>query len=465
MKKIILFFIVLTVTSCSKNITDLNKETKNASVVKGETLFSNAEKNLVDQMTSTSVYNNVFRLFAQYWAQTTYTQESNYELGTASVPSGVWKALYKVLKDLKESERLIRLDDNPVNAAANKNKLAIIETLNVYTFKTLVDTFGNIPYSQSLSIDNPVYDDAEMIYKDLAKRISAAAAAMNISNEGFGTADLIYKQNDAMKKWQQLANAIKLEIGVVLGDGAMISSAANNTLKSNEDNATLNYLGAAPNTNPLWTDLVNSGREDYVVANTATTLLSDLQDPRRNKYFADNLSTYNGGVYGANNTFALFTHINDRFKVPTLPGILYSYSQVEFFLAEAAERALYGSPSDAKTHYEAGVKASVLYWGASNADAEVYLNGPASYTSAKSWQEKIGVQTWIANYNRGMEGWTSWRRLDFPKLNIPALSKLPVPLRFTYPVTEQTLNGENYRQAASAIGGDRQQSRIFWDKK
>lgn len=469
MKKILMFLIVLTVASCSKNITDLNKDTKNASTVEGETLFSNAEKKLVDQMSSTSVYNNVFRLFSQYWAQTTYTQESNYELGTASVPSGVWLALYKVLKDLKEADRLIRLDNDPVKAAAKNNKLAIIEVLNVYTFKTLVDTFGNIPYTESLGIDNPVYDDAMTIYKDLGKRISAAAASLNTANSGFGTADIIYVPKiglpaDDVLKWKRLANSIKLEIGVTLGDAALVTEAAPNAMKSNDDNATLAYLASPPNTNPLWVDLVQSGRGDYVVANTATDLLNSLNDPRRSKYFAGNITPYKGGVYGANNTFDLFTQINDRFKAPTLPGIIFSYSQVEFYLAEAAERSLYGSPADAKGHYDAAVKASILAWGGTENEASVYLAGGASYSSAKSWQEKIGTQTWIANYNRGMEGWTAWRRLDFPKLNIPQLSKLPVPLRFTYPVTEQTLNGDHYQQAAAAMGGDKQQSRIFWDK-
>lgn len=466
MKKIVLLLMVLTMVSCTKNLTDLNKNRTEASVVEGETLFSDAEKKLVDQMSSTSVYNNVFRLFAQYWAQTTYTQESNYELGTASVPSGVWKALFKVLKDLQESERLIRLDNNPINATSKNNKLAIIEVLNVYTFKTLVDIFGNVPYTESLGVDNPVYDDAATIYKDLGKRISAAAANLNTSNPGFGSADLIYvpKGADDVLKWKRLANSLKLEIGITLGDATLVSEAASNSMKSNADNTTLSYLSSPPNTNPLWVDLVQSGRADYVIANTATDLLNGLNDPRRNKYFAGNLTPYKGGVYGANNTYDLFTQINDKLKAPTFPGILFSYSQVEFYLAEAAERSLYGSPADAKGHYDAAVRASILGWGGTDAEADAYLAGPALYSSAKTWQEKIGTQTWIANYNRGVEGWTSWRRLDFPKLNIPQLSKLPVPLRFTYPVTEQTLNGEHYQQAAAAMGGDRQQSRIFWDK-
>jgi hypothetical protein len=38
-----------------------------------------------------------------------------------------------------------------------------------------------------------------------------------------------------------------------------------------------------------------------------------------------------------------------------------------------------------------------------------------------------------------------------------------VPKRFTYPVNEQTLNADNYYDAAQAIGGDFMSTKLFWD--
>jgi hypothetical protein len=58
-------------------------------------------------------------------------------------------------------------------------------------------------------------------------------------------------------------------------------------------------------------------------------------------------------------------------------------------------------------------------------------------------------------YNRGFEAWTAWRTYDMPGFNLPAVSGLPVPTRYTYPISEQNLNKTNYT-AASAIGGDEQ---------
>lgn len=38
-----------------------------------------------------------------------------------------------------------------------------------------------------------------------------------------------------------------------------------------------------------------------------------------------------------------------------------------------------------------------------------------------------------------------------------------VPRRFTYAINEQTLNAENYKEAAKAIGGDDLETTLFWD--
>ena len=48
-------------------------------------------------------------------------------------------------------------------------------------------------------------------------------------------------------------------------------------------------------------------------------------------------------------------------------------------------------------------------------------------------------------------------------MNTAVISGLPVPNRYTYPLNEPTLNAINYQAAASAIGGDLQATKVFWD--
>jgi hypothetical protein len=45
----------------------------------------------------------------------------------------------------------------------------------------------------------------------------------------------------------------------------------------------------ASNTNPVWVDLVQSGRSDFVIANTLVDFMNNLSDPRRAVYFDQNL--------------------------------------------------------------------------------------------------------------------------------------------------------------------------------
>lgn len=146
------------------------------------------------------------------------------------------------------------------------------------------------------------------------------------------------------------------------------------------------------------------------------------------------------------------------------PGNLLDYTEVLFLKAEAAARgfAVGGSAED---FYTAGITASMEFWGNTPEEIADYLANPnvAWATAPGDWKQKIGLQYWIAMYNKGFDGWTVYRRLDAPTLNLPAFSGNPIPKRFTYPLAEQTINSENYAAAAAAMGGDTQQTRIFWD--
>jgi hypothetical protein len=97
----------------------------------------------------------------------------------------------------------------------------------------------------------------------------------------------------------------------------------------------------------------------------------------------------------------------------------------------------------------------------------MYLANPkvAFNTAQGDWKRKIGVQEWLAFYTRGLEGYTTWRRLDYPILNVPKskTSYSDIPKRYTYPVSEQTLNRASWQAASDKIGGDLVTTPIFWD--
>lgn len=484
MKKIFLILIASSFIISCDNLDGLNTNVKDPSDVPGEALFTSAQKALVDQMVNTNVNNNIFRLINQDWTEVTYTDESNYDLITRTIPEQHWQFLYKdVLKDLDQASK--NIENAPVlptdNPIVKQNKLAIIEVLNVYTYSVLVETFGDIPYSEALNIDikKPKYDDGLTIYKDLISRLNVAISDLDDSAESFGESDRIYFGD--VSKWSKFANTLKLKMGLVISDipseitlaTATVSSAAPLVFASNADNAKLKYLTATPNTNPLYVDLVASGRSDFVPTNTLIDYMNSKNDPRRSRYFDDNMDDpstpeieYIGGENGVENSFPNLTHITSTIQAPDYPGAILDYSEAEFLLAEAAERSMYGTPADAEGHYNAGVTASILDWGGTVAEASAYLSltDIAYPTAAGTWRQKIGTQSWIALYNIGFEGWTSWRRMDFPMLTAPPDAVSGIPVRFTYPIIEQTLNATSYQNASTAIGGDAVETKLFWDK-
>jgi hypothetical protein len=138
----------------------------------------------------------------------------------------------------------------------------------------------------------------------------------------------------------------------------------------------------------------------------------------------------------------------------------------EFLLAEAAERGL-GGVTNAETHYNNAIRASMAYWGVSDADASVYLAQPsvAYSTAGASFKEKIGNQKWLGLFDRGVEGWAEWRRLDFPILNVPEdMTYSDIPVRMPYPYNEDEMNSVSYQAAVNAMGGDLPTIKLFWDK-
>jgi len=491
-KYLILFIGISLLSSCTKKFEEFNTDVKNPAHVTGEALFSKAETSLVDQTASTDVNLNVFKIFAQYWTETTYTDEANYNIISRTLPDGAFQMYYVgnitkqggFLIDFKEAARLIALEVSatPADDGVKANKLAIIELLNVYSFQNLVDIFGNVPYSQALDINNitPVYDDAASIYQDLLSRTDAALGKLDPTSASFGSADLIYGGDIA--KWIKFGNSLKLKLGITLSDvnpslaKTTVEAAVNaGVFASGEDNALLFYPGGI-HSNPIWQLVIQNGRDDFVPANTVIDLMNSLTDPRRDDYFTlvDTSSVqgvqklaFSGGIYGRSNPFTKYSHINPVISSPTYPGILLSYDEVLFYEAEAAARG-FSVGGTASNLYSSAITASILAWGGTPDQATAYLAQPnvAYATATGTWQQKIGTQAYIALYARGLEGYTEWRRLDFPILNMPPSITTydQIPKRFTYPINEQTLNKANYQAASAAIGGDLLTTRIFWDK-
>lgn len=481
MKKLLIFILpVVFLASCAKNLEDYNVDQKNPNVVSAGSLFSNALKELTDNQTTPSVNINVFRFWMQQWAATTYQDEPRYNITTRNIPLNYWTPMYReVLKDLSESRKVVDADAT-ISASVKNNRIALIEIASVYTWSVLVNTWGDIPYTEALGdVNQPKYDKAADIYADLFKRLDAAIAQMTTGDANFGTADLLY--NGSTPAWIKFAHSLKLKLAITIADvdaataQSVILASYEKAFTSNEDNATFTYLGQTPNNNPISNNLnpTYTNRQDYVAGNTIINKMNTLSDPRMPFYFTQvpvdgdadpaDYVPYIGGAAGLNNDYASLSRPSLKIAAPEFEAILLDYSEVEFILAEASAR--WNITGVAATHYEHAITASIQYWGGTVAQADAYLaQGRVAYATATgNYKQKIGEQKYLALYNRGYDAWTEWRRLDFPVLT-PASNALTVlPLRLTYPTSERTLNQANVESAAASIGGDAVSTKLFWD--
>lgn len=485
MKKI---FSILTIgslilTSCVNGDEDFNNNQTQPYVVSAELLFTNAQKELTDQMVTPSVNLNVFRFMQHYLATTTYRNDARFIFtGTRRVPDNMWLTLYTdVLGNLDEAKKEVAKETKPTAMSQQEwekqqaNKLGILNLVEIYTYQVLVDSFGNVPYSQALKPETivlPKYDDAKTIYEDLVNRLNTILSTLDPAYPSFSNGDNFYQGDVA--DWITFANSLKLKVGINLADvnptlaKQTVESAANaGVITTNSNNTLFQYDGTSPNFNRIYAEVIASNRKDFVAEEEIVGVMNTLSDPRRPSYFtAMPDGTYVGGTVGQSNIYGDNSSIGESLLAPNKPGVLFEASEINFYLAEAAARG-YNVPNTAQAYYEAAIRASMQYWGInSTADINAYLANPSVVYSAANWKQRIGEQAWIAMYNRGFESWNFFRRLDYPALTAPnatAAADGKVPTRLTYPINEQTVNGANWATASSAIGGDKLTTKLFWD--
>jgi hypothetical protein len=465
--------VLLLTASCTKNIEQYNAETKRPAAVPAGTLFNNAVKVLSDGMATASVNANVFRHVVKHWGQATNQEEAQYDFLTRAINTAWWTRMYRdVINDLRDAKRLVTADAT-LTDGVKANQLAMLDIIEVYAWGVLVNTFGNVPYTDALDNNKlfPVYDDAKTVYDDILKKLATDIGNLNTASAGFvATEDFLYSGN--VGQWIKFANTLYMRLAIVIADvdnataKAAIEAASPNAISAAADNTVFKYLASPPNNNPLYDQLVTSGRSDFIAAKDLMDVLNNMSDPRKPQYFGvNNVGQYVGAVVGQVVSFATISKPGAKFYAPDFPNILADYVETEFLRAEAIERG-YTVTGTAEGHYNNAIRASIIAWGGTNAEADTYLaRTDVAYTTATGdWRQKIGFQKWIALYNRPYDGWVELRRLDYPQMPLPVGARTGFPNRLAYPGNEQQLNGTNYTKAASDIGGDKFETKLWWDK-
>lgn len=457
----------LALSSCQSDLTSLNDDPKHPSVLPSDNLLATALYQSSYYMDNPSVNFNNYRFFTQQWAETQYPDETQYNLVTRNQPRGHFNRMYVYsINNLKQAKTNLKNEVETDDIRANK--MATLEIEEIFIWENIVDTFGDVPYSEAFRSDEiltPNYDDAKTIYLDLIKRIDAVTATIKPAASGYS--DLVYGGN--MTKWKKFANSIKLRLGMNLADvdpalakTTVESAIAGGVISSDDEAYKFKYDGGTFS-NPVFDNLVASNRNDFVPSELTIKTMSALSDPRMDVWFTKVNGVYKGGVFGElNDPYTNYSQLSSYFRSATAPSNLLSYAEVAFLKAEAAARG-FAAGGTAVDLYAAAVAESMRENGVSAANAATYI--AANPLNIANWKQSIGTQAWIAMFNKGFASWNFTRRLDYPILVNPPKSNLSsVPYRMPYSDQEYVLNGANVKAAGDKIGGDKATTKLFWDK-
>jgi hypothetical protein len=357
--------------------------------------------------------------------------------------------------------------------------------MKAYNFQTLVDIYGNVPYTEALQgtvVSKPKYDDAKTIYDDLGKRIDTAIAILKTTAPGTNaTGDILF--NGDGDKWLRFAYTVKLRLLLRQSERAdrasyiqaEVAKLNADTAQYLEVDAKVNpgYLNSAGKTNPFWGANINTSltytQDFYRAGQFVIDFYQAHNDPRLPMVFAKATSTglYQGNYFGdqgiPNSKTSTFGSVQSYAPPTVLPvkGLVKTYAQPAVLMLAAesyflqAEAALRGwIPGDPAALYKLGVEKSFAYLDLTTAQADAYISQAGdkdvNWAATTSFQEKLALiirQKWAAETaTNELEPYNDYRRLHLPAdipLSTSPYSTGKMPTRLLYPQREFEVNAEN----------------------
>ena len=261
--------------------------------------------------------------------------------------NGVWSSAYRgMLED-------IRLMNLLADEAGLTYQRGMGKVFQAYILLTLVDYFGDVPYSQGLQGDsgvfNPSVDDDQELYNTALSLLDEAITNLETSTSASlgSVSDLFYDGDTA--KWITLAKTLKLRI-------------YNNT-RHVDESASLAGINALL----LDGDLMTTSSEDFNVVFGTNNTAPDVRHPQ----YVNNYENSPSGEYMSMYFMNLMVSTDDpRTRY-------YFYRQVDEF-PEANAQGIFDLPCLAESypsHYTPGVDPFCTsigdgYWGRIHGDAQ-----------------------------------------------------------------------------------------------
>jgi len=502
---------LVTIFSCTKDFEKINTDNDLPSIDQAapNMLLTGAIESMTSRVHEIFLGHEMGSCWVQQMAKIQYTDEDRY-IFRSGVVNNTWRSFYAASGE----------DVVTIYNIGNKNYKGVALVLKCYIGSVLTDLFGPVPYTNAWQGANsllPTYDSQESIYRLMIAQLDSANTFFLDVNGLPIAGDILYNNN--ILQWKQFANSLRLrlllrmsakDVGFVTTEMTkMINDPATYPLfGSSADNASLAYLGSAPNNNPINEN--RKTRDDHRVSKNLIDLLKDKYNDYRIMVFAnpatatDEFVGLPNGLLSADamaylgNGATKTCKMGDYFVQATAPGQLMNYAELQFILAEAAVKVyIPGGIAQAKVYYDAGIAGSfdqystalqdifTPNWGgtfgslpidsgytvAMEVDKHINTATDAEYfdpaITAPEALQKIAEQRYIANFDLGLEAWFEWRRTGFPVL-IPAAAGAnegKIPIRVPYPSDEAATNPTQLAAGIALLGGpDGLNTPVWWNK-
>jgi hypothetical protein len=498
--------------SCTDDYDDINTNKNKISVLGPSQipfLFSKAQSTATNNGWNYQIAQNLFHdQYAQYFANTTTYFPSDRLVIRMDWIRAAWNPIY--------TEVVPQLQTILAETELASAEHALANVWWVYTFHRLTDTWGPVPYKNAgIAALGVPYDAQDVIYDDMFLRLDSAISTLENFPGGnaFDDFDLIYEGD--LDKWKKFANTLRLRLAMRISDvdpGRAKSegeaAAASGTLTTSPDD---DALIVRTKKGDDFNGLAIMDWNEFRMSAAMESVLKGYDDPRMPIYFLPSVETgdYEGlrnGLTSADmaaplNKADANSHHGDRWNSVTgleTPSNVMATAEADFLKAEATLLGWNVGGGTAKTHYENGIRNSMLQWGITdNAVINAYisstntpiapgdfLNSPPLTDVPVVWgatpevqKEQITLQKWLALYPEGVEAWADIRRSGALKLYPVANSDNPdLPSTPSSPATnwirripfindEKVSNSVEVGRAETLLEGpDKITTPLWWDK-
>jgi hypothetical protein len=507
--KSVIFLSFLFLVSCTKDFEEINSNPNSPEkITTPGVLFTNIIRGSVNDNFSSSYRMGVIAGDMNY---NNFSGDFNNWVRADASGLFLWK-YYDYIRDLNE---VIAIAD----AGGMGNYKGVALVLRSWMFQNLTDLYGPVPFREAANaklegINSPKYEQQQAIYEGLLADLEEASSLLGSTSEKI-EGDILFGGD--IGRWKKFSTGLMIRLlmrqSKQVDPSAALTTILNNPDKyplftSNADQAALNYIADSDgNSSPLFT----RSASDYVTSTRVSKNLVDnlqlLNDPRLPVYALPTQVSvvgtdpnpadfdYVGGVNGngplidprdystPGMLWAPRSYSPDWASRDAAQGIILTYSEEQFNLAEAAEKGYIPGGSDAaEDYYLNGIEDQFAYYAGrvgsryENSylklkgedvipDNSYYTQAAVAYSGTQAEKlEKIARQKWLSLYFVGYEAWFEWRRTGFPEIVVGTQGPGYIARRALYPADETRINIDNYNQAVQWLGADDLKTRVWWDK-